>query len=60
MRMLDALRTRLDEIEQDNEKAHGFVERLLIEYEETGKAPKLTGRQFKYLSDLCERYCQTR
>lgn len=54
--MLEALRDHLDEIEAAEPKAHEFVERLLIEYEDTGEAPKLSGKQFSWLNDLHERY----
>lgn len=57
MRTLEALRDHLDEIERDNEEAHRFVERLLVELEETGQAPTLSKTQFAWLNDLHMRYC---
>lgn len=57
MRILEALREHLDELEANEPNAHEFVERLLIEYEETGRDPKLTGRQFDWLNKLHMRYC---
>lgn len=57
MRLLEALREHLDEIEAAEPNAHEFVERLLVEYEETGAAPMLSGKQFGWLNDLHARYC---
>lgn len=59
MRSLDCLRDHLDELEADNDEAHKFVQRLLIEQEEGRDFSQrpLTGRQFKWLNDLQQRYC---
>lgn len=55
--MLEALREEMDALEREDENSHQFVERLLIEYEENGKAPTLSRKQYKWLNDLYERYC---
>lgn len=55
MRMLDALQSRLDEIEKKNDWAYRFVSDLLIRVEENPDY-KLTGKQFKKLNEIYEEY----
>lgn len=55
--MLDNLKPKLDEIEQDNDWNHRFIADLLIQREE-GRLGKLSDRQFMCLLKIHERYCR--
>jgi len=56
MRMLENLKEYMDEIEQKDPRAHGFLEKIMIQKEEDPEK-KLTGPQFKWVTDLHDRYC---
>ena len=56
MKLLDQLKEHLDEIEQKDAWAHGFVEKLLIQKEECPDKP-LTGKQFTKLCEIHTKYC---
>ena len=55
MIMLDDLKGVLDEIEKANEWEHGFVQDMLIRFEEDPDY-KLINKQFKKLHDIHQRY----
>ncbi|MHB1952373.1 MAG: hypothetical protein ACYCOU_01375 [Sulfobacillus sp.] len=55
-KMLDDLREHLDDIERADPRSFEFLQGVLIAREEGDKKP-LSGKQFKWLQDLHERYC---
>ena len=57
MRMLDALKEVLDEIEQANDWEAKFVTDMIIRHEQ---GQKLTDKQFAKLVDVHEKYCGVR
>jgi len=59
MRMLDNLKEVLEDIETENDEHHRFIQNMLIQKEQY-PAKKLTKNQFKYLSDLHEKYINRR
>ena len=55
-KMLDDLKSVLDDIESKDPVSFGFLLDILIAKEE-GRQKQLSAKQFKWLQDLHERYC---
>lgn len=56
MKLLDQLKDHIDEIEKDDDWAHGFIQSLLIQ-KETDPDKQLTGKQFTKLCEIHTKYC---
>lgn len=55
-KMLDDLKSMLDDIERKDPASFAFLQDVLIAKEE-GRQKPLSAKQFKWLQDLHERYC---
>ena len=56
MRLLDQLKEKMDEIEEDDDYAFRFIQSIMIQKEEKPDKP-LTGKQFKLLCKFHTKYC---